>query len=323
MMTKDETKLMDGRQIVYPQYETNNESEPKKGNGSWKKVTFGAASGILVGAGAMYAAKAFGDNENETPEEQAATQQPEDVKVTKVSDDLSFQDAFDAARAQVGPGGVFRWNGGLYSTYKEDEWNAMSDEDKADFAQAIRPEVRADEIVAERMSEMQPQVVVVKEQVAADTHEAVAQNSIDNAQPMAHNAVDNDVAINTSSEQSQDSNDGDVHVVGQGYVQGHHAVAVDLTGNGVADVAIIDVDDSGTPTDPDVVVDREGNTATMGQIAQSQETQGQDDGYGYASDNTDPNMDPNLQQTAYDGNPDLSPDMPDYMNDADVTGSIV
>lgn len=309
MITKDETMLMEDRDVANQPSNSSNMQHGSKG--SWKKVTFGTASGILVGAGAMYAAKALAGNDGDTSENQADTMQPEDVKVAKVSDGLSFQDAFDAARAQVGSGGVFRWNGGLYSTYKEDEWNAMSDEDKAEFAQAIRPEVRADEIVADRMSEMQPQVVVVKEQVAATQSNGTDESS--EGIQMNHNAANNDVSVNTNSQQSQDINDGDVHVVGQGYVQGHQAVALDLTGNGEADVAIIDVNDNGQLDDPDVVVDKEGNMATMGQIAQAQVGQGMDDPNQYTVDEVGMTEDPNLRQTGYD----------DSMDSTDVDGSIM
>lgn len=315
MMTNEDTRLMDGREIASLQDNGRTaDNDKSENNGAWKKVTFGAASGILVGAGAIYASQAFAaDSKGE-----AGHVQPEDVKVAKVSDDLSFQDAFDAARAQVGPGGVFRWNGGLYNTYKEDEWNAMSDDEKADFTQAIHPEVGADKIVAERMSEAQPQVVIIREQVAvADPRQASAQPESDVQGD--HNAADNHVAANHPQ---VDNNNDDVHVVGQGYVQGHQAVAVDLTGNGEADVAIIDMNDNNQLDAPDVVVDREGHTATLGQIAQAQEAQGQDDGYGNASDDTDPGTDPNLQQATYE-NPDLSPDMPDYMDDASVDGTLV
>ena len=71
------------------------------------------------------------------------------------------------------------------------------------------------------------------------------------------------------------------------------AVGLDTNNDGQADVAIIDVDDSGNLSDPDVIVDNNGNMATYGQIA------------------NDP--DPNL--TASMENPDVAPDMPDYMND--------
>lgn len=323
MKTNDETMLMSSRQVVDTQNKKEN-APAKNGNYAWKKVVFGGTAGILVGAGAMYAASVLGAEDGSETEAKADSQQPEDVKVAKVSDDQSFTDAFNSARAEVGPGGVFRWHGGLYSTYNEDEWNNLSDGDKAEFAQAIHPEVSADEIAAERMSEEHPDVV--QPQTAShDIQESTADTASDDVQVASPSSASNDMAINAVDQQAQDSNDGDVHVVGQGYVEGHQAVAIDMTGNGEADVAVIDVNDTGQLDGPDVVVDREGNYATMGDLAQSQDVQDvQDvsDGYDYASDAADPNTDPSMQQTGYE-NPGLSPDMPDYMDDADVSGQFV
>ena len=49
-----------------------------------------------------------------------------------VNDSMSFSEAFSAARAEVGPGGVFEWRGNVYNTYYADEWNNMSEEDKSE-----------------------------------------------------------------------------------------------------------------------------------------------------------------------------------------------
>lgn len=50
-----------------------------------------------------------------------------------VTDDMSFSEAFSKARVEVGPGGVFEWNGNLYGTYYEEEWDAMSAEEKEEY----------------------------------------------------------------------------------------------------------------------------------------------------------------------------------------------
>ena len=60
--------------------------------------------------------------------------------VAHVGQHLSFADAFAAARAQVGPGGVFHWHGHDYGTYYETEWDAMSDAQQAQYeASAATP----------------------------------------------------------------------------------------------------------------------------------------------------------------------------------------
>ena len=55
-----------------------------------------------------------------------------DVAVaTKVNDDMSFADAFAAARTDVGTGGAFVWHGDVYSTYTVEEWNTLSVADRS------------------------------------------------------------------------------------------------------------------------------------------------------------------------------------------------
>lgn len=68
-------------------------------------------------------------------------------------DEMSFNEAFAAARAEAGgPGGVFEWRGGLYGTFLADEWNSLSDDEKADYGSDVteiledyefRPEIEA------------------------------------------------------------------------------------------------------------------------------------------------------------------------------------
>lgn len=50
-----------------------------------------------------------------------------------VNDNMSFADAFAAARAEVGAGGVFEWHGQLYGTYYKNEWDAMTPAQRAEY----------------------------------------------------------------------------------------------------------------------------------------------------------------------------------------------
>ena len=50
-----------------------------------------------------------------------------------VNDEMSFSQAFAAARADVGAGGAFEWRGQIYGTYYADEWESMSDDEKDAF----------------------------------------------------------------------------------------------------------------------------------------------------------------------------------------------
>lgn len=52
---------------------------------------------------------------------------------TGVDDSMSFNQAFAAAREEVGAGGLFVWHGHTYGTYYANEWNSMSPEDKEQY----------------------------------------------------------------------------------------------------------------------------------------------------------------------------------------------
>lgn len=264
------------------------QQESKKEGNTWKHVTLGGASGILMGAGLLHAGQTVAATKTEVPEEiteasteevqQASDAQETTLPVAQMHNDLSFGEAFAAARAEVGPGGVFIWHGGIYNTYTADEWNAMTPQQKDDFAQQVNPEVRAHEVPTP--TDAQPDVAV------QPTTEAEVHTVSDTADV---HVVEQQIA------QNFDMGD-DVHIVGYANSEGHLVVGYDSTGDGQADVAIIDVDNNFTPSDADIIMDRDGNMATLGEL------------------NNEP--DPN-QLTAME-NPDVAPDMPDYMNDANI-----
>lgn len=57
-----------------------------------------------------------------------------DIEVaTGVNDSMSFNEAFAAARSEVGAGGAFEWRGNVYGTYYAEEWNTMTPEAKAEY----------------------------------------------------------------------------------------------------------------------------------------------------------------------------------------------
>ena len=54
-----------------------------------------------------------------------------------VNDDMSFAEAFKTAREEVQSGGFFEWQGNTYGTYYENEWEALSNEEKENFWDAV------------------------------------------------------------------------------------------------------------------------------------------------------------------------------------------
>lgn len=295
---------MNEETIIEKRPTANGQQETKKEGSAWKLVTLGGVSGILMGAGLLYAGQAVAQNVNseekpegnpeEKPEDVVAPEQGETshtlengLKVASVSDDLSFGEAFQQARAEVGPGGVFHWHGGIYNTYSADEWNAMSVDQKHDFAEQVQPEIRPDEISTP---------------TDADTHVVVVHHVYHHEEAPTTTEVhqvtetSEDVQI-VDPQNAQNFEQGDdVHIVGYASVDGHLAVGYDTTGDGQADVAIIDVDDNRELSDADVIIDDQGNSATVGEVINT----------------------PDSNQMAAMENPDVAPDMPDYMNDANI-----
>ena len=146
MMTSDDTQLLGkNTQVENPQNEQTApvaEETSEKQSATWKKVAIGGISGILLGAGALYAVNAMaGETQADAADPATASPQAAGSAVATVEDDMTFAEAFQSARAQVGPGGVFEWHGGVYGTYTADEWNAMSAEDKAAFTQTAMSNV--------------------------------------------------------------------------------------------------------------------------------------------------------------------------------------
>ena len=120
---------------------SDNKDNVAKGKKSiWKKVAVGAGSGILLGSAAtlLSASAPLGHAEGENAEEEGSETHPEwtdgEVPVaSSVSDDMSFSEAFTAARTEVGSGGVFEWHGNIYSPFTEDEWNGMTAEQRDEY----------------------------------------------------------------------------------------------------------------------------------------------------------------------------------------------
>ena len=196
---------------------------------SWKPVTISGMTGILMGTGAMYAANAFASDDAAPAEEPV-----KDLQQLTSDGSLSFRQAFDAARAELGPGGVFRWHGNIYNTYTADEWNAMSHAEKQLFADRVNIEIPASQMKDDQLAGTEtddPDVTVI------DTPH-VSLN-------------DNRVFVGTVNVDStpDNSDDDGVRVLGYGPVQLENGQVIDvqeLDMNGQR-VAIIDVDRDGEP----------------------------------------------------------------------------
>ena len=226
----------------------------------WKLVTLGGVAGVLMGAGSLYTGQqiAKGIESDENSEENSEDVITDDkLKVAEVAQDISFGQAFASARAEVGPGGVFRWHGGIYNTFTAEEWNSMSLAEKNEFALRVQPEIHVNELSTP--TDSNSQVIVVHHVYHHNDEEYHSKSNTEDVQVVNHQADDND------------DQGGDVHIVGFTNVYGHLAVGFDIDNDNKADVAIIDVDDNLEISNPDLVIDKDGNMVTIGEALNNNE----------------------------------------------------
>lgn len=211
----------------------------------WKTVLVGGVPGIIMGtAGAAVASEVMNDepvaeNPEEAAEETAEVVETsqstvdyepvmavegEGLAVAHVDDDMSFGEAFAAARAEVGPGGLFVWHGNVYNTYTAEEWSAMDDDDRAEFAQMYQNTEVSYESDPMPQPEPEPQPEPV---------------------PGPSPVVDDDEqGLHIYGEEVYENEDGSVDTYIDAEVEGHSAVFVDVGSDETVDLAIVDLNDN-------------------------------------------------------------------------------
>lgn len=155
-MKCEETKY---EETMYEDNQTNSSNEtienqeaniekvdkPKRAS-AWRKYSISMGLGILLGSTASLLTSSTNmDPEPEPNPEPELEPNPEldwtdgEVDIaTTVNDEMSFSQAFAAARSEVGAGGAFEWRGNVYSTYTAEEWNGMSDEERDTYNEHFR-----------------------------------------------------------------------------------------------------------------------------------------------------------------------------------------
>ena len=137
---------------------------------TWKPVTIGGVTGILMGAGAIGGLQALASSSNEVI---PSATEDSPLKTTVINDSMSFGEAFDTARAQLGPGAVFTWHGHIFNTYTKAEWDAMPHPAKEELSEQVKPEKPVDEIDTDKIASNQnaPDTTPVDDQTAHHTNE--------------------------------------------------------------------------------------------------------------------------------------------------------
>lgn len=276
------------------QPEAQTTPEAKKGN-----TIAAAAGGFVAGAatGAVTTAAASApSSDSETPvdvqeeimtEETPETPAPEQVilandegiRYAHVEAD-NFNDAFAQARAQVGPGGVFEYNGRLYGTYYAEEWDNMSSQEKADYQN------RVNEVAPSRYSTSENTHVTHE----VEHHDVSPEVVPANAEMISAEPVDNEIRV--LGVEAVQNEDGQIMNIALVENEGNHALLVDVDNDGTIDVLLHDDNYDGQLQESEIH-DISGAGLEVADLMQAQAAQ-QGDVF-YASND----------------------DMPDYINDAD------
>ena len=257
-------------------YEANEPQEEKKGmSDTMRKVAIGGGVGILLGASAAAVASTLSNAPDATPDEDVVVEPAQDTVsvASNISDGMSFGDAFAAARAELGPGGMFTWHGNSYSTYTADEWDGMSADERAEYGRLVAPHVQFDNGNYGAGHQTVHHVHHYAEQASVDvnhddptgTHDDVIQTTTTvttttvtepepptDQQSLSHDSKDVDIDLSkirlVEAEEVETFDNVDT-VVGRGFVDGHDAMFHDLDNNGIFDVATVDVNDNHTFVD--------------------------------------------------------------------------
>lgn len=270
-MKQDKNRPENGEETVVGSVDKRTE-EMKGKKISWKQVVLGGVPGVLIGATPVLFSNAASASEIEEslPEEEGSTGEGE-YRLDSVNDEMSFGEAFAAARAELGAGGVFEWRGNLYGTYTADEWNELHPEEAAeaddvDVAQTVTPEPAGEEPAAPEQGEpaAEDEPAPAAEEPAVEVAEAdgMPDEPVEPAEPAG--AGDDEVVILGVS--NVEMEDGSEVVVGSMTVDGNEVVVIDVDNDGVFDGMIADTNGDGT-IDASEVIDIQDSGLTVEQFA--------------------------------------------------------
>lgn len=253
----------------------------------------------------------------------------EGLRVAQVDDSLSFSQAFAEARSQVGAGGVFEWNGKVYSTYYAEEWDSMSASERSDWQARVD---YGDVIDASEPSSNATSFASQNDNLMAETEIAPDSTYIDNsAEPQVAAQVVDDNEVHVVGVAVQDNGQGGVATLAGLQSGDEMAILVDVDTDGTIDLLVSDANADGQLSADEVydISDHEiatgdvvgayveeahmyGATAVVTDVDSGDQYQITETSSGYGlAPMDDAGVDDNMYMASND-------DMPDYMNDADA-----
>lgn len=258
---------------------TNRENQPSKKDKMKSRLRYAAGLGgaAMAGAGMAYASESMrGDPSSSLTESYSDAAKEFAVEhmnnnippwsdgriavATGDFDDMSYSQAFAAARSQVGAGGAFEWHGKVYGTYLHDEWNNMSAAEKAEFDSHFSWSKKFDPIDSNNGDEINASVLddsddeinatVVEEKdndvttdVVEKTDDGISVNVLNNANDeITVNIVGDSSEVEVLGVTTDEDVNANIPVVS---VDDSPIVMVDLDSDGAVDIIGSDLDSDG------------------------------------------------------------------------------
>lgn len=282
------------------------QNKMNKSEAKWKEVMIGGVSGIALGtAGTLLAssipidAAAENSDSQDTPNTENEATNTTAQMATCVNDSMSFSDAFNAAREEVGAGGVFEWHGNLYSTYTAAEWYNMDATARNEFADSIHWDGPSHEYVSSNHS-----------QSSHSTHSTHTEE-VTNTQ-----TVSNSNTTQTQSPNKDEEDSPDVEIIGVEHanIDGEHDSIIGTASiNGQA-VYFIDVDGEDNEFELMVSDTNGNNQVDEGEVVDISEQHMSVSHFEQLAQAEQSNHNESETPVQYYAN---NEDLPDYVNDAD------
>jgi hypothetical protein len=221
------------------------------------------------------------EEQHATPNHSEVLSHPELVDdevpvATSVTSDMTFGQAFAAARAEVGPGGVFEWHGNLYGTYTAEEWNSMSASEQAEYGEHF-----AWNQIDHQQSDVAPQDAQLADNTTVTAEVADDDIVVTHVDQPSEAQQDGDLVATATEEPAAGSNDSEVVILGVTHdadsgmnvggmvVDGHEIVLVDVDGDMKFDVAVEDVNHNGQLDEQDLMQDISHDNITVDMLQQN------------------------------------------------------
>ena len=282
----------------------------KKDGLKWKEVTIGGISGIILGSAGSFAASAATLNNTEdisdgevtdenaensennagvATENQGAAVAAHGNVASGANDNMSFNEAFAAARSEVGAGGCFVWHGNVYGTYYASEWNAMS--------AAQRDEFVSQTTGVDTSHSHAPQQTYAQHSTGTQTQQGTG------TPEKEEETVEDDMTVEVLGVEQVQNEDGSVSNIGVAGVNGQAVYFIDVDGqDDQFELMATDVNANGRLEENEItdISDQHMSVSQFQDLAQNSNT-GTGSGTG------------NEVEEYYASNENL----PDYVNDAD------